>query len=78
MHHDFPHVDQGSGRTHEETLEIHTLELGWYFMRESDLEAATLRDPLLYWLLHANEYEFETLDPKNNAIDTSDDGPPER
>ena len=45
----------------EETLEIHTLELGWYNLQESELETASLLDRWLYWLLHAHQYDAQTL-----------------
>jgi predicted transposase/invertase (TIGR01784 family) len=45
----------------EETLEIHTLELGWYNLQESELETASLLDRWLYWLLHADQYDAQTL-----------------
>jgi hypothetical protein len=48
-------VDQDSGRLLGETLEIHTLELGWYDLQESELETASLLDRWLYWLLHAHQ-----------------------
>jgi predicted transposase/invertase (TIGR01784 family) len=44
-----------------ETLEIHTLELGWYNFQESELETASLLDRWLYWLLHAHQYDAQTL-----------------
>ncbi len=50
-----------SGRLLEETLEIHTLELGWYNLQESELETASLLDRWLYWLLHAHQYDAQTL-----------------
>ncbi|MFZ4083022.1 MAG: PD-(D/E)XK nuclease family transposase, partial [Pirellula sp.] len=42
VHHAFRLVDQDSGRLLGETLEIHTLELGWYNLQESELETASL------------------------------------
>ena len=39
----------------------HTLELGWYNLQESELETASLLDRLLYWLLHAHQYDAQTL-----------------
>ena len=36
-----------------DTLEIHTLELGWYNFQVSELETASLLDRWLYWLPHA-------------------------
>jgi predicted transposase/invertase (TIGR01784 family) len=50
-----------SGRLLGETLEIHTLELGWYNFQESELETASLLDRWLYWLLHAHQYDAQTL-----------------
>ncbi len=43
------------------TLEIHTLELGRYTLREADLAADDMLDCWLYWLLHAHEYEPAAL-----------------
>jgi len=43
------------------TLEIHTLELGRYTLREVDLAADDMLDCWLYWLLHAHEYEPAAL-----------------
>ncbi len=39
----------------------HTLELGWYNLQESKLETASLLDRWLYWLLHAHQYDAQTL-----------------
>jgi hypothetical protein len=61
VHHTFRLVDQDSGRLLAETLEIHTLELGWYNLQESELETASLLDRWLYWLLHAHQYDAQTL-----------------
>lgn len=61
VHHAFRLVDRDSGRLLEETFEIHTLELGWYTLRESELETASLLDRWLYWLLHAHQYDAATL-----------------
>jgi predicted transposase/invertase (TIGR01784 family) len=61
VHHAFRLVDQKSGRVLEETLEVHTLELGRYNMTEADLRTAGMLDCWLYWFLHAHEYEPEAL-----------------
>ena len=61
MHHAFRLVDRDSGRLLLDTLEIHTLELGWYNLQESELETASLLDRWLYWLLHAHQYDAQTL-----------------
>ena len=61
VHHAFRFTDAESGRVLQETLEIHTLELGRYNLRESDLETANMLDCWLYWFLHAHEYEAEAL-----------------
>ena len=52
---------QDSGRLLLDTLEIHTLELGWYNLQESGLETASLLDRWLYWLLNAHQYDAQTL-----------------
>ena len=62
VHHEFRLTDRKSGRVLEDTLEIHTLELGWYTLSEAELEGAGLLDRWLFWLLHAQEYDSETLD----------------
>lgn len=61
VHHAFRLTDRESGRELNGTLEIHTLELGRYNLKESDLANASLLDCWLYWLLHAHEYESEEL-----------------
>jgi len=54
-------ADAESGRALAETVEIHTLELGRYNVRESELRSASALDCWLYWLLHAHEYEPTAL-----------------
>jgi hypothetical protein len=61
VHHAFRLEDRDSGRLLVETLEIHTLELGWYNLQESELETASLLDRWLYWLLHAHQYDAKKL-----------------
>ncbi len=61
VHHAFRLADEKTGRVLRETLEIHTLELGRYNLRESDLRSASTLDCWLYWLLHAHEYEPAAL-----------------
>ena len=61
MHHAFRLVDRDSGRLLGDTLEIHTLELGWYNLQESELETASLLDHWLFWLLHAHQYDAKEL-----------------
>jgi predicted transposase/invertase (TIGR01784 family) len=61
VHHAFRLVDEDSGRLLDETLEIHTLELGWYNLQESEIETASLLDRWLYWLLHAHQYDAKKL-----------------
>ncbi len=61
VHHAFRLEDRDSGRLLGDTLEIHTLELGWYNLKESELETASLLDRWLYWLLHAHQYDAQTL-----------------
>ena len=60
VHHAFRLTDQ-SGRTLSHTLEIHTLELGWYNLQEADLPTASPLDRWIFWLMHAHEYDRETL-----------------
>ena len=61
VNHAFRLEDRDSGRLLVETLEIHTLELGWYNLQESELETASLLDRWLYWLLHAHQYDAKKL-----------------
>jgi hypothetical protein len=61
VHHAFRLVDRDSGRLLLDTLEIHTLELGWYNLQESELATASLLDLWLYWLLHAHQYDAKEL-----------------
>jgi predicted transposase/invertase (TIGR01784 family) len=61
VHHAFRLEDRDSGRLLLDTLEIHTLELGWYNLQESELATASLLDRWLYWLLHADQYDAQTL-----------------
>jgi predicted transposase/invertase (TIGR01784 family) len=61
VHHAFRLEDRDSGRLLVETLEIHTLELGWYNLQESELGTASLLDRWLYWLLHAHQYDAKKL-----------------
>ena len=62
VHHAFRLADRDSGRVLEETLEIHTLELGWYNLTEDELGTASVLDLWLFWLLHAHGYDTEALD----------------
>ena len=61
VHHAFRLTDAFSGRILINTLEIHTLELGWYNLKEGDLPTAKALDCWIYWLLHAHEYDRATL-----------------
>jgi len=61
VHHAFRLTDEQSGRTLINTLEIHTLELGWYNLCEADLPSASPLDRWIFWLLHAEEYDREGL-----------------
>lgn len=61
VHHAFRLADADSGRILAGTIEIHTLELGRYTLREADLAGHDVLDCWLYWLLHAQEYEPGTL-----------------
>jgi predicted transposase/invertase (TIGR01784 family) len=62
VHHAFRLEDRDTGRVLQETLEIHTLELGWYNLREEELGTASELDRWLFWLLHAHQYDSESLD----------------
>ena len=76
VHHAFRLEDRDSGRILEGTLEFHTLELGWYNLREDELGTASELDRWLFWLLHAHQYDPDTLDrlfpqpPFRQATDT--------
>ncbi|MCA9220408.1 MAG: Rpn family recombination-promoting nuclease/putative transposase [Planctomycetales bacterium] len=61
VHHVFRLTDFESGRTLDETLEIHTLELGNYNLMEAELAEVSLLECWLFWLLHAHEYDADTL-----------------
>src|SRR5208283_4075701 len=61
VHHTFRLADEESGLVLRETLEIHTLELARYNLRESELRSGSTMDCWLYWLLHAHEYEPAAL-----------------
>ena len=61
VHHTFRLTDKDWGRVLEDTLEIHTLELPRYNVKESELSTASELDCWLFWLLHAHEYEPEVL-----------------
>ena len=61
VHHAFRLTDRDTGRCLTDTLEVHTLEFGLYNHKESDLCSASLLERWLFWLLHAHEYDEETL-----------------
>jgi predicted transposase/invertase (TIGR01784 family) len=61
VHHAFRLTDQKTGRILGGTLEIHTLELGWYTLKESELSMASMFDCWLYWFIHAHEYDTDAL-----------------
>lgn len=61
VHHAFQLINRDTGRCLSDTLEVHTLELGWYNRNESDLQSASPLDLWIFWLLHAHEYDVETL-----------------
>jgi len=61
VHHAFGLTDRQSGKTLDRTLEIHTLELGKYNLKEEELAAADTLEHWLDWLLHAQEYETADL-----------------
>ncbi len=61
VHHAFRFTDLESRRILNDTLEIHTIELGRYHLEEKDLATASLLDCWLYWLLRAHKYEPEEL-----------------
>lgn len=61
LHHEFRLADLETGRLLGNTLEVHTLELGWYNLKEQDLEHASILEQWLFWLLHAHEYDTRTL-----------------
>jgi predicted transposase/invertase (TIGR01784 family) len=61
VHHAFRLTDAASGRVLDNTLAIHTLELGKYNTREADLAADDVLGCWLYWLRHAHKYETARL-----------------
>src|SRR5580658_9293638 len=60
-HHAFRLTDRESGRVLAGTLEIHTIELPRYTLREADLKTASLLECWIYWFMHAQEYEPDAL-----------------
>ena len=61
VHHVFRFTDTESGRILARTVELHTLELERYTLREADLATKDTLDCWLYWFLHAHEYDPEAL-----------------
>ena len=61
MHHAFRLIDSDTGRCLTGTLEVHTLEMGWYNLQEPELATASGLERWVYWLLHAHEYEAAAL-----------------
>ena len=61
VHHAFRLTDRDTGRCLTDTLEVHSMELGCYQLPESDLKTASPLERWLFWLLHAHEYDEETL-----------------
>ena len=61
MHHTFRLMDRETGRCLTGTLEVHTLEMGWYTLRQRELATASGLERWVYWLLYAHEYDAETL-----------------
>ena len=61
VHHAFRLADLDSGRILRNSIEIHTLELGWYNQTKSDVATASDLERWLFWLLYAEKYDSETL-----------------
>lgn len=61
VHHTFSLKDLESGRALRNTIEIHTLELGWYNLSENELSCASELERWLFWLRNAHKYDSETL-----------------
>jgi len=61
VHHAFRLTDARSGRVLCKTLEIHTIELERYNIRESELAGGDMLGCWLFWLKHAHEYEAAAL-----------------
>ncbi len=61
VHHRFQLMDQSNSRVLKDTMEIHTLELEWYTIDESQLNQASEAERWLYLLLYAQNYEAEQL-----------------
>ncbi len=61
LHHRFELIDRDSGRTLEEGIEIHTVELRKYNVNEAKLPQASQAERWLYILLHAEHYTAERL-----------------
>ncbi len=75
-HHRFRFEDRRTGRTLEETIEIHFLELPKYNTKEVELAKATSVERWMYLLRHGQEYSVEQLrelfptSEYNEVIDT--------
>jgi len=60
-HHRFRFADVEHGRVLAETVELHTVELGKYNVREDRLGEASELEKWVFFLLHASEYEADRL-----------------
>jgi predicted transposase/invertase (TIGR01784 family) len=60
-HHRFRFEDRRTGRTLEETIEIHFLELPKYQTQEVELASATPVERWMYLLRHGQDYSVERL-----------------
>jgi len=60
-HHRFRFADVEHGRVLAETVELHTVELGKYNVREERLGEASELEKWVFFLLHASEYEADRL-----------------
>ena len=61
VHQRFRLCDLETGLVLDDTLQIHTLELGRYNLTESELKTASAEDCWLYWFLYADQYGPEEL-----------------
>ncbi len=61
VHHAFRLTDKTSGRVLDKAVEIHTLEMARYNLKESDLPKSSQLDRWLFWFIHAREYESDVL-----------------
>ena len=61
LHHQFRLVDRESGRVLEESIEIHTVELGKYNGNANEVRNASILEQWAYWIKNSSEHTVEEL-----------------